>query len=156
MAAVRAMNICKFCHYEMPCILQSKWNINVRRPSVHEYRVKHTRLARDTRARQNVDFPSIFLISHITKPICRMDLSTIEDDWTNNLNMSNMLDYYRKELSGLLEGKKIVDSVSLGTRKRLIEYGVLRKFGSKFELTDQGMDLLLSQAVLLKLARELT
>jgi hypothetical protein len=71
-----------------------------------------------------------------------MDPLTIDDDWTDNLNMRNMLDYYRKELSGLIEGKKIVDSLSLGTRKRLIEYGVLRKFGSKFELTDQGMELL--------------
>ena len=76
-----------------------------------------------------------------------MNPSTIEDDWTDNLNMRNMLDFYRKELSGLLAGKKIVDSISLGTRKRLIEYGVLRKFGSNFELTDQGMDLLLSHAV---------
>ena len=76
-----------------------------------------------------------------------MNPSTIEDDWTDNLNMRNMLDFYRKELSGLLAGKKIVDSISLGTRKRLIEYGVLRKFGSKFELTDKGMKLLLFIAV---------
>jgi hypothetical protein len=68
-----------------------------------------------------------------------MNPSTIEDDWTDNLNMRNMLDFYRKELSGLLAGRRIVDSISLGTRKRLIEYGVLRKFGSKFELTDKGM-----------------
>jgi hypothetical protein len=76
-----------------------------------------------------------------------MNPSTKKDDWTDNLNMRNMLDFYRNELSGLLAGKKIVDSISLGTRKRLIEYGVLRKFGSNFELTDQGMRLLLSQAV---------
>jgi hypothetical protein len=76
-----------------------------------------------------------------------MNLPTLEADWTDNLNMRNMLDFYRKELSGLSAGKKIVDSISLGTRKRLIEYGVLRKFGSKFELTDQGMELLLSHPV---------
>ena len=76
-----------------------------------------------------------------------MNPPTINEDWTDNLNMRNMLDFYRKELSGLLAGKKIIDSVSLGTRKLLIEYGVLRKFGSKFELTDQGMELLLSHAV---------
>ena len=87
------------------------------------------------------------LIILISEPIYRMKPSTKEDDWTDNLNMRNMLDFYRKELSGLLAGKKIVDSISLGTRKRLIEYGVLRKFGSNFELTDQGMHLLLSQAV---------
>jgi hypothetical protein len=76
-----------------------------------------------------------------------MTTPTIADNWTDQLNKRNMLDFYRKELSGLLAGRKIVDSVSLGVRKRLIEYGVLRKFGSKFELTDQGMELLLSHAV---------
>ena len=76
-----------------------------------------------------------------------MNPSIIDDDWTDNLNMLNMLFFYRKELSELIEGKKIVKSVSFGTRKRLIEYGVLRKFGSKFELTDQGRALLLSHAV---------
>ncbi len=94
-----------------------------------------------------MDFSSISLKSLITESICRMNSSTLEDDWTDNLNIRNMLDFYRKELSGLLAGKKIVDSISLGTRKRLIEYGVLRKFGSNFELTDQGMDLLLSHTV---------
>ncbi len=76
-----------------------------------------------------------------------MNPPTINEDWTDNLNMRNMLDFYREELSGLIAGKKILDSVSLGTRNRLIEYGVLRKFGSKYELTDQGMELLLSHAV---------
>jgi hypothetical protein len=76
-----------------------------------------------------------------------MNPSTKEDDWTDNINMHNMLDFYRKELSGLLAGKKIVDSISMGTRKRLIEYGVLRKFGSNFELTDQGMNLLRSHVL---------
>ena len=70
----------------------------------------------------------------------------MEDTLTENLNIRNMIDFYRKELSGLLSGKKIVDSMSLGTRKRLTEYGVLRKFGSKFELTDQGMELLRARA----------
>ncbi len=76
-----------------------------------------------------------------------MNPSTIEEDWTDKLNMRNMIDFYSEELSGLLGGKKIVDSVSLGARTRLIEYGVLRKFGSKYELTDQGMELVLSRAV---------
>ncbi len=76
-----------------------------------------------------------------------MNPSIKEVEWSDNINLVNMIDFYREELSGLLAGKNIVDSVSLGTRKRLIEYGVLRKFGSKFELTDQGMDLLRSQTV---------
>ena len=76
-----------------------------------------------------------------------MNPSIKEVEWSDNINLGNMIDFYREELSGLLAGKNIVDSVSSGTRKRLIEYGVLRKFGSKFELTDQGMDLLRPQTV---------
>ena len=67
---------------------------------------------------------------------------TVNDDETDNLNVHNLLNYYRNELLGLIKGKKLVDSVSFGTRKRLIEYGILRRFGSKYELTDQGLALL--------------
>jgi hypothetical protein len=67
---------------------------------------------------------------------------SIDDDWTDNLNERNLLIYYRNELLGLKNGKKLVDSVSFGTRKRMIEYGILRRFGSKYELTDRGLTLL--------------
>ena len=67
---------------------------------------------------------------------------SIDDDWTDNLNERNLLIYYRNELLGLKNGNKLVDSVSFGTRKRMIEYGILRRFGSKYELTDRGLTLL--------------
>ncbi|MHA2163705.1 MAG: hypothetical protein ACXABF_14905 [Candidatus Thorarchaeota archaeon] len=67
---------------------------------------------------------------------------TVEDDWTDNLNMGKLLNYYLNELLGLIKGNKLVDSVSFGARKRLIEYGILRRFGSKYELTDRGLALL--------------
>ena len=67
---------------------------------------------------------------------------SINDDWTDNLNEHNLLNFYRNELLGLREGIKLIDSVSLGARKRLIEYGILRRFGSKYELTDRGLTLL--------------
>jgi len=35
-----------------------------------------------------------------------------------------------------------VDSVPQGTRRRLCEHGILRRFGSKFELTELGSELL--------------
>ena len=67
---------------------------------------------------------------------------SINNDWTDNLNEHNLLNFYRNELLGLREGIKLIDSVSLGARKRLIEYGILRRFGSKYELTDRGLALL--------------
>ncbi len=73
-----------------------------------------------------------------------MKASTIDDDWKDNLNVRNLLNYYQAELLELKKGSKIVDSVSFGSRKRLIEYGILRRFGSKYELTDRGLTLLSS------------
>ncbi len=73
-----------------------------------------------------------------------MKAFTIDDDWKDNLNVRNLLNYYQAELLELKKGSKIVDSVSFGSRKRLIEYGILRRFGSKYELTDRGLTLLSS------------
>jgi hypothetical protein len=73
-----------------------------------------------------------------------MKAFTLDDDWKNNLNVRNLLNYYQAELLELKKGSKIVDSVSFGSRKRLIEYGILRRFGSKYELTDRGLTLLSS------------
>ena len=53
-----------------------------------------------------------------------------------------MLEFFRSDLLGLMKGRIIVDTIPSGTRKRLVEHGVLRKFGSKFELTDRGLRLL--------------
>ncbi len=73
-----------------------------------------------------------------------MKAFTLDDDWRDNLNVRNLLNYYQAELLELKKGSKIVDSVSFGSRKRLIEYGILRRFGSKYELTDRGLTLLSS------------
>ena len=57
-------------------------------------------------------------------------------------SVSNMLHYYRSSLLSLGENGVIVDSVPQGTRRRLCEHGILRRFGSKFELTELGSELL--------------
>jgi hypothetical protein len=72
---------------------------------------------------------------------------TIDDDWRDNLNVRNLLNYYRNELLELKKGNKLVDSVSFGTRKRLIEYGIVRRFGSKYELTERGLAFLNSNTI---------
>jgi len=65
------------------------------------------------------------------------------ESWIVYKSVINMLDFYRTELLSLLRGKNIVDLIPLGTRKRLIEHGVLRKFGTQFELTDRGKTILI-------------
>ena len=62
--------------------------------------------------------------------------------WAFDKSISNMLDYYREDLLGLIKDKKIVDAIPLGMRKRFVEYGILRKFGTRFELTMRGSELL--------------
>ncbi len=58
------------------------------------------------------------------------------DKWLLAKSIENLVEYYSIFLIDVTNGGKLVDSVPKGVRKRLIKYGVLRKFGNKFELTD--------------------
>ena len=79
------------------------------------------------------------------KNISILDQET--EKWTFYKSIINMLDFYRTELLGLLKGKNIVNLIPLGTRIRFIEHGILRRFGTKFELTDRGKMMLLDNVV---------
>jgi predicted transcriptional regulator len=67
---------------------------------------------------------------------------SMEENWSQYKSVLNMLYFYRNELRSLISGKMITYVIPKGTRDRLVEQGVLRKFGSRFELTDQGKELL--------------
>jgi hypothetical protein len=64
------------------------------------------------------------------------------DKWSLDKSVENMVEYYSVSLLTLIDGETIVDIIPKGTRKRLLERGILVKFGSKFELTELGMKLL--------------
>ena len=64
------------------------------------------------------------------------------EEWAMDRSVSNMLHYYRNSLRSLRKNGVIVDEMPQGTRKRLCEHGILRRFGSKFELTELGSELL--------------
>jgi hypothetical protein len=57
-------------------------------------------------------------------------------------NTLNMVDYYRDDLQGFADGLSPIDPIPLCTRKRFVETGVLRRFGSRYELTETGQGLL--------------
>lgn len=57
-------------------------------------------------------------------------------------NTLNMVEYYRDALQGLADGLTPIDPIPLCTRKRFVESGVLRRFGSRYELTETGRGLL--------------
>jgi hypothetical protein len=67
---------------------------------------------------------------------------SVQLDQTEYRNANNIINYYKTELISLRRGKKIVTTIPSGTRKRLVEYGIIRRFGSKFELTSDGDQLL--------------
>ena len=50
----------------------------------------------------------------------------------------NMLDFYRETITALMEGNNSCDTLPLGTKKRLIESGIIRKFGTRYEITKLG------------------
>ena len=57
-------------------------------------------------------------------------------------SIENMVIYYQNQLIELLSGKSIVNVVPKGTREILMQFGVLIRFGSKYELTEHGKELL--------------
>ena len=64
------------------------------------------------------------------------------EKWVVDQSVRNMLEFFSSDLLGLIKGRIIVDAIPLGTRKRFVEHGILRKFGSKFELTERGKRML--------------
>ena len=64
------------------------------------------------------------------------------ENWAIEKSVRNMLEFFSADLLGLMKGRIIVDVIPLGTRKRFVEHGILRKFGSKFELTERGRQLM--------------
>ena len=64
-----------------------------------------------------------------------------QEIWIEYKNVDNIINYYKHELLSLRKGKKI-NTIPLGIRKSLVKYGIIRKFGPKFELTEQGNEML--------------
>lgn len=59
-------------------------------------------------------------------------------------NLLNMVHFYKDSLQGLVDGQTSLESIPPGNRRRFIEQGVVRKFGSRYELTEIGLGLLLN------------
>lgn len=57
-------------------------------------------------------------------------------------SLLNMVDFYRESLWSLLRGRTSLRSIPLGNRKRFIASGIVRRFGSKYELTEAGLRVL--------------
>jgi len=70
------------------------------------------------------------------------DVTLAEAEGGIDRSLLNMVHFYGDYLQALLGGETSLESISLGTRKRFIASGVVRKFGSVYELTEIGSELL--------------
>jgi len=66
----------------------------------------------------------------------------IEANGSLDRSLLNMVHFYGDSLQALLGGETSLESIPLGTRKRFIVSGVVRRFGSGYELTEIGSELL--------------
>lgn len=57
-------------------------------------------------------------------------------------SLLNMVQFYGDSLRALLSGETSLESIPLGNRKRFIASGIVRRFGSRYELTEIGSQLL--------------
>jgi len=57
-------------------------------------------------------------------------------------SIENLVEVYREELLKIIEGYNCVDFISTGVRRRLREEGILKKFGSKYTVSQLGRKML--------------
>jgi hypothetical protein len=87
-------------------------------------------------------------ISPTTRGEAFQDGSPVETEVENRRGLDrsllNMVDFYRESLWDLLRGRTSLRSIPLGNRKRFIASGIVRKFGTRYELTEAGLRVLQS------------
>jgi hypothetical protein len=66
----------------------------------------------------------------------------IEAEGGLDRSLLNMVHFYRDSLQALRGGETSLESIPLGNRKRFLASGVVRRFGSRYELTETGSKLL--------------
>lgn len=71
-----------------------------------------------------------------------MSRTRIEAEGGLDRSLINMVHFYGDSLRALLRGETSLESVPLGNRKRFLASGIIRRFGSRYELTEIGSRLL--------------
>jgi len=69
-----------------------------------------------------------------------------DEDFLEQRSRENLVDIHREELLKVLEGHNCVDLIPTGVRRQLKKYGVLKKFGSKYTVTELGREMLSEEA----------
>ena len=65
-----------------------------------------------------------------------------EKEFIEQRSRENLVEMYREELLRVIEGEDCIYLISSRVRKRMREYGVLKKFGCKYEVTPLGVKML--------------
>ena len=65
-----------------------------------------------------------------------------DDDFCEQRSRENLVGMFRKELLKVVEGYNCIDLLPNGVRRRMRGDGILRKAGSKYEVTALGREML--------------
>ncbi|MCW4049089.1 MAG: hypothetical protein NWE89_05065 [Candidatus Bathyarchaeota archaeon] len=72
-----------------------------------------------------------------------------DEDFFEKRSRENLVETNREELLKVIEGHNCVDFMSHGVRRRLRKYGILKKIGSKYTVTQLGMEMLSEESLAL-------
>jgi len=65
-----------------------------------------------------------------------------ENEFLERRSTENLIEIYRKELLRIVRGENCFELLPRSVRRRLRNYGILKKFGSKYEVTTKGKKML--------------
>lgn len=65
-----------------------------------------------------------------------------EKEFIEQRSKENLVDMYREELLRVIGGEDCIYLISSRVRKRMREYGILKKFGNRYEVTPLGVKML--------------
>ncbi|MCW4048781.1 MAG: hypothetical protein NWE89_03490 [Candidatus Bathyarchaeota archaeon] len=69
-----------------------------------------------------------------------------DEDFCEQRSRENLVETYREELHKVIEGHNCVDFLPHRVRRRMRKEGILKKFGSKYIVTQLGREILNEEA----------
>jgi len=65
-----------------------------------------------------------------------------ENEFLERRSTENLIEIYRQELLRILSGENCFKLLPRSVRRRLGDYGILKRFGSRYEVTTKGKKML--------------
>jgi predicted methyltransferase len=75
-----------------------------------------------------------------------MEYSKEDEDFIKKRSRENLVEFYREEFLKVIDGHNCGGLIPLHVRRRLRKEGILKKFGSKYTVTQLGREMLSEEA----------